>query len=147
MAKPRTKGQRIRYARIACNLSQPQLAKAVGQISKTPVSKSLVSQWERDQVKNPTNDNMLAVQAVTGFALEWLVNGRGPQRVSLSKAAASIGTLDHARLGRALEAAMPDLEDPKGVASVVASLYELLADAPDVSGTVLARFASTLSQR
>jgi transcriptional regulator with XRE-family HTH domain len=143
--KPTTQGERIRFARIACNLSQPQLARAVSQISKSKVTKSLVSQWERDSVANPNNANMLAIQAVTGHSLEWLVSGRGPQKVSLPKATAdSSAPLDAQRLARCFLAVNPALEMPLEKARTVAALYDLLGDTPDMSTVTLQRLAATL---
>lgn len=145
--KPRTQGERIRYARIESNLSQSQLARGVSSYAKSKITKSLVSQWERDSVANPNNANMLGVQMVTGFAVQWLVNGRGPQRLVIPSADPNnIAPLDVSRLARAMKAANPTLEDPEGRARTVAALYDLLGDTPDIAPALLARFAATLSR-
>ncbi|MCR6496203.1 helix-turn-helix domain-containing protein [Thermomonas sp. S9] len=67
---PKTQGERIRYARISSNLTQQQLAQAVGRITKSVIDKATVSKWEGDSTSNPTNANMLAIQAVTGFSVQ-----------------------------------------------------------------------------
>lgn len=144
---PRTRGERLRYARISNNLSQQQFARGIKQIAGGSVSKSMVSQWEVGGVKNPSNANMLAIQSITGFSMEWIVNGRGPQRVSLpSSDPNNIAPLDVVRLAKAMKAANPGLEDADVRAKVVAGLYDLLGDTPDVSPAHLARFAAALSK-
>lgn len=144
VAKPRTQGERIRVARIAANLSQPQLARAVSQITKTKVSKSLVSQWERDDVANPNNASMLAIQSVTGFAMEWLVSGRGPQRYSLAPVGEAVRGLNQELLSRAFMAVCPEVDKPETKAKVIGALYDLLAEAPDTADSALQRLAATL---
>lgn len=142
--KPRTQGERIRYARIACNLSQQSLASAVAAISKQKISKSLVSKWELDGVANPNGANMLAIQAITGFSTQWLVTGKGPQRAEIPTPAA-LAPLDIDRLAKALAAAEPGLGvDYVETARVVSALYDMLSDTPEIAPALLARFATTL---
>lgn len=142
--KPRTQGERIRYARLNCGLTQQQLADAVSAISNMRVSKSLVSKWELDGVNNPNNANMLALQAVTGFDVTWLVTGRGAQRVSMPDRKHS-NPLDPDRLAKALAAAAPGLRiDYATTARVASELYEILTDTPEVAPAVLERFAAHL---
>lgn len=142
----RTQGDRLRYARRMSGLSLDQMATAIRHITKSKVSKSLISQWERGAVNNPQNENILAVQAITGFSVEWLVRGRGPQKVALSDAqSTATSTIDAPRLARAMQAASPDL--PERLARTVADLYDLIGDTPDISDAILARFAATLSSR
>lgn len=50
-----TLGKRIKEYRLSKNLSQEQLAKAIG------TTKSLISMWERDEVKNPTFHHLFAL--------------------------------------------------------------------------------------
>lgn len=139
-----TIGRRIRFARISSGLSQPSLARAIAQITKTKCSTSLVSKWELDQIGNPNNATMLALQAVTGFALTWLVSGKGPRRVELPTPR-ELEALRPELLARALEAAMPKLGLDYGHAAQVASkLYGILTDTPDIPPELLARFAMAL---
>jgi len=145
--KPRTQGERIRYARISCGLSQQQLADGVSKISKMRASKSLVSKWELDGVNNPNNANMLAIQAVTGFAVEWLVNGRGAMRVAIPTTKET-APLNVAYLAKALEAACPDRPmEYQATARVVVPLYEILCDTPEIAMPVLLRFAEALRKQ
>ncbi|MFL4599781.1 MULTISPECIES: helix-turn-helix domain-containing protein [Stenotrophomonas] len=142
-SNPRTQGERIRFARISANLSQEQLGMQVNKAGGSSVTKSLVSQWERDGVKNPTNDNLFAIEAVTGFSAQWISSGRGPQKAK----AASTVRLDTHALERALAAALPDNGKHADLAQVVAGLYDVLMDTPDVSDKTLASFASALARR
>lgn len=142
-ARPRTFAERIRYARISANLSQPQFAKQLALITRTKINKSLVSQWELGKVANPNNETLYAIQAVTGFSAEWLVRGRGPEHVADPKAE----PLNIDLLARAMAAAMPELGDTAGAkAKRVAALYELLADTPNIDPALLTRIADTLSK-
>lgn len=138
---PQTQGERIRYARISSNLTQQQLAQAVGKITKSVVDKATVSKWEGDSTSNPTNANMLAIQAVTGFAMPWLVNGHGEMRTST----AAHSGLQVEVLARAMRAAIGDV--PAGAPAAVATLYDLILDAPGVSEAVLQRTAAALIER
>lgn len=138
---PQTQGERIRYARISSNLTQKQLAQAVGKITKTAIDKGTVSKWEGDSTSNPTNANMLAIQAVTGFAMTWLVTGRGEMRATQ---AAHTG-LQVDVLGRAMRATFDEFDD--AMPGAVATLYDLILDAPSVSDAVLKRTASALLER
>lgn len=147
LQKPRTQGERIRFARVACNLSQEQLGKAISAISKQKVSKSLVSKWERDGVSNPNNSNMLALQAATGFSVEWIVNGRGPQRAQIPSQRET-EPLNPALLAKALAGAAPNVTmDYTDVARVAASLYRVLSDTPELEPAILAAFAAEIRRR
>lgn len=143
IANPRTQGERIRYARINANLSQEQLGIQIGKAGGSNVTKSLVSQWERDGIKNPTNDNLFAIEAVTGFSAQWISSGRGAQKAK----AASAVRLDTHALTRALSAALPDAARPDELAQVIAGLYDVLIDTPDVSDKTLSSFAAALARR
>lgn len=138
---PHTQGERIRYARISANLTQKQLADAVSKITKGDISKATVSKWEGDATSNPTNPSMLAIQAVTGFSISWLVNGRGEMRVSTAPHAG----LQAEVLARSLRAVLG--ESAGGSAAAVATLYDLILDAPGVSDAVLQRTATALTER
>jgi transcriptional regulator with XRE-family HTH domain len=138
---PRTQGERIRYARISANLTQQQLADAVSKITNGDISKATVSKWEGDATSNPTNANMLAIQAVTGFSMSWLVTGRGEMRVST---APHVGIQEKA-LERALRAVFGESAGSK--AHAVATLYDLIIDAPGVSDAVLQRTAAAITER
>lgn len=141
---PKTQGERIRFARQSCGLSQSAFGKAIGAISKMQISKSLVSKWELDGVANPNNANLLAMQAVTGYAFDWFVQGGPPRRVEIPSANGS-SPLNPELLSRALRAAEPELEiDYEAAGRVMAPLYDVLLDTPEIEAGMLARFAKSL---
>lgn len=140
---PKTKGERIRYARVQCGLSLTQLAKAVSLITKNSVTKSHVSQWERDAIKNPTNANMLAIQAVTGFSMRWMVTGKGEMKATLEGSSA-VHAIDQERLVAAIKGVLPDLPDLDAKARRIANWYEVLGDAKGMSNAVIERIVDNL---
>lgn len=135
---PATQGERIRYARISANLTQQQLADAVSKLTKGAVDKGTVSKWEGDTTSNPTNANILAIQAVTGFSVTWLVHGRGEMRVSAMRSE----SLNLDVLTRAIRVVAPNLA--ASVVVAIGAVYDLILDAPDVSDSVLARTAAAI---
>ena len=136
--KPVTTGQRIRFARLECNLSQQALAAGVASITKSKVSKSTVSTWETELVNVPSHSNLRAIQAVTGFAVEWLTTGKGDQRASIRS-----GDLDADRLQVILKAIDPDRADIAREARIIALLYKVLASTPSIPPTLLAEMAQS----
>lgn len=133
---PRTQGGRIRAARLSVPYSQAQLAAQINHKTKSRVNKSLVSQWERDDVANPQNDNMLAIAAITGHSLKWLISGRGDRKATAPVAPnVSATVLDMSRLQKALDAVFQRV-DP-GATKAVATVYEMLGEDPDLSPAVL----------
>ena len=62
---------RIRQARRGAEMSQSELAAAVG------VARSAVAQWERKDGAKPTTDNMSKIAMATAVSFEWLATGRG----------------------------------------------------------------------
>ena len=62
---------RIRQARRGAELSQAEMAVAVG------VARSAVAQWERKDGAKPTTDNMAKIAMATAVSFEWLATGRG----------------------------------------------------------------------
>lgn len=144
---PRTLGERIRYARLSIDVSQEQFAKRISENGGGKISKSLVSMWERDDVKNPQNANLIAVQAVTGFRFEWLTTGAEPKRIQIPARAStpSITPINVELLARALATAYPTLADSDSQARIVSGLYELLRDSPDLTPPMLATFAVGLA--
>lgn len=77
---------RIRLARRQHNISQQQLAVAVG------VQRSAVSHWESAQGKNPTLTNLRKVAEIMSVHFEWLATGRGPMSLSPAFASDAIPT-------------------------------------------------------
>jgi transcriptional regulator with XRE-family HTH domain len=147
VANPKTKGERIRYARIASNLSLQELADAIKVMVGGKVTRSQVSRWERDDIKNPNNINMLAIQGITGFSADWLVRGKGPQKAVVPSAdAVAAAAIDVPRLARALEAANPGATSAQAHARIVGALYDLIGDTPDIEPSLLARIAATLAR-
>ena len=133
---PRTQGGRIRAARLSVPLSQAQMAAQVKHITKSSVTKSLVSQWERDAVANPQNENMLAIAAVTNHSVSWLVTGKGDRKpLSASAAQTAAPPLDMKRLQQALSVVFPD-KDP-GSSKAVATVYEMLGEDSTLTPAVL----------
>src|SRR5699024_1022238 len=63
-------GDRIKQRRVALQLSQQQLADAVG------VSRAAVSQWERGSTKGLRPANLIAVSKTLKCDVEWLVTGQ-----------------------------------------------------------------------
>lgn len=142
----KTQGERIRYARQQAGLSLAQVASGIRLLTGSKASKSLIGQWERGGVNNPNNANMLALAQVTGFSVEWIVRGRGPERgVPASAKAAAAAAIDKQRLARAIAATGQAL--PDAFVRTVADLYDMLGDTPDIRDDVLARFAATLLSR
>lgn len=66
-----TIGDRIRKAREAKGLKQPQLSDAAG------VSKGTISMWETG-VTNPRGQNLYNVAKVLGVSSEYLLTGKEP---------------------------------------------------------------------
>jgi len=62
---------RIRQARLGAEMSQSNLAAAVG------VARSAVAQWERLDGAKPTSENMAKIALATAVSFEWLATGRG----------------------------------------------------------------------
>lgn len=136
VAKPTTTGERIRYARLACNLTQPALAAGIAQLTNAKISKALVSNWENDVIVSPNHANLSAIQAITGFAVEWLATGKGEQKATLRSS-----DLDIDRLERILKAIAPGRTGHAREARVIALLYKVLADTPKMPPALLAEIA------
>lgn len=83
-----TSQHRIRLARRHSNMSQTQLAQAVG------VQRSAVSHWEAPQGKNPSVKHLREVALVTGVQFEWLVTGRGEMTPSRDAVLDSVAAVD-----------------------------------------------------
>ncbi|MGO1073599.1 helix-turn-helix domain-containing protein [Lysobacter sp. CA199] len=136
VAHPRTTGARIRYARLDSNLSQEALAAGISSITKVKIGKSLVSQWECDSIASPSPANLFAIQAVTGFSVEWLATGSGEQRANVRSA-----ELDIDRLKLVLKAIAPDRTGIPREARAIALLYKVLTSSPSMSSPLLAEMA------
>lgn len=128
---PQSQGERIRYARHTANLTQEQFARALSRVSKVRVNKGTVSKWESDATANPTNASMLAIELVTKVSARWLVHGKGEMFAALAHST----SIDMEALQRAIRIAIPDA-DPRAAISV-ATVYDLIVDAPDLSDAVL----------
>lgn len=68
-----TKGERIKEARLAVDLKQPELARLVG------VTKQAVSHWETGRTKDIRNATFAKIAEVTGYSARWLATGKGPR--------------------------------------------------------------------
>jgi transcriptional regulator with XRE-family HTH domain len=67
-------GDRIRTARHRADLSQTELAKALG------VSASAVAQWEHPRGTRPSLDNLIRVAEAAAVSFEWLATGVAANR-------------------------------------------------------------------
>lgn len=112
---------RIRHARLACDLSQEELAKRISIVTGKSTSKALVSKWERGSVSNPQIETFQALSAITGFRDQWLIKGTGQDRVSL----ANQKHLDAQALEAAIRSVLGSCNDHQ-VESILA-LYQILA--------------------
>jgi transcriptional regulator with XRE-family HTH domain len=83
-----TQQERIRLARRAADMSQNQLAQAVG------VQRSAVSHWEAPLGKNPSVSHLREIALVTGTQFEWLATGRGEMPLSKDMQLDSIATAE-----------------------------------------------------
>lgn len=146
---PRTLGERIRYARLDLKISQEDLASRINRITGGNITKSLVSRWERDAVKNPTNENILALAAVTSFRVEWLIRGKEPRKATVPSKAETAG-LNDAQLARAIETAMGAMKirgvDSNRAAAIISRLYETLCDTPGLDDQTLKIVAGALAR-
>lgn len=145
-----TLGNRIREARRGCGMSQSEFARAINQRTKGRISKSLISMWERGDVKNPTIEHLQAIVAVTGVAHDWLMSGKGPKKTDLSAAldaARGVIPLDRAALATAVQVVF---EKPPGgatkAAEIVLSLYDILVESPATDLAALRRMAAILAK-
>lgn len=142
-----TVGERIRHARIDADLSQEALAQRISAISARRVSKAAVSKWESGAISMPLPESVFAMQAITGFSAHWIVTGKGDPKASVAPAKPSITSpLDRDVLQRAIAVAMPGA-DAAVHARVIAGLYDVLLDTPDINDRSLAAFAAALSSQ
>lgn len=143
-----TFASRVKEARRESNLSQAELARAIAHITKSPITKSLISQWENGKVKNPQIATMSALEAVTGFSQSYLATGRGPRKASMGQALADsqrAQPLDRTALARAIQFAL----DARAVSherttAVCLALYDILCESPDTPAAALTRVAGLL---
>jgi transcriptional regulator with XRE-family HTH domain len=141
--KLKTFGARLKFARANMRLTQAEFAKSVSHISQSKCSKSLVSRWESDEVKNPQNATLLAISAITGFAQQWLVLGTGPQRAKLPDLrVSSRNTEARLMLRRAVMIAHSvQHANAEALASATIEVYETLLDEPSAPDGALRRIA------
>ena len=146
-----TFGQRVKHARISLGLSQSELAKAIGRISKTKITKSLISQWEVGKVNNPQNPALTALRDATGYSIDWLVHGKGPERdplprMKVAEAQATYAPgMDRASLRRSIQIALGEHTEPDLVVAAAIEVFETLCDEPEanIPDSVLKRIAKT----
>ena len=70
---------RIRQLRRGANLSQADLAAAVG------VGRSAVAQWERIGGSRPTSLNLARLSEIANISFDWLATGRGARRLPMEE--------------------------------------------------------------
>jgi len=140
-------GERIKHARKASNLTQAQLAEAISAATGSKITKSLVSQWESGRVASPNTANLLAIQAVTGFRAEWILQGKSPQKreQSAAKRSGAPAELDVVLLERILHEVLKTTTEPRRAAKSAVRMYQSLAhnDGNTNPLTLLARFAAS----
>jgi transcriptional regulator with XRE-family HTH domain len=139
-----TFGKRLRFARTHSKLTQAQLARGISSLTHAQTTKALVSQWETDRIKSPAPASVLAVTAITGFAQEWLIFGKGDIRAQLPKLRIEANeTAARSLLRRALVAVLT--ERPEAAADLIAdaaiTCFETLLDEPDAPDAALRRIA------
>ena len=71
LTMPNSIGQRIQLLRSTLGYTQTQLGKAAG-----GVSKSAVSQWERD-LTEPDKDALLSMEKTENISPRWVIEGKG----------------------------------------------------------------------
>lgn len=139
-----TMGRRIRFARLENKMSQADLALQVARRTGKGITKSLVSQWERDSVANPQNANLHAIAIATNFNLDWLIHGgKYPQRMGakqLDDDAARMINVE--RLARAVDAVIPGTPNLRSKAAAIASIYDLLTHSPDIPDAIISSVAT-----
>lgn len=141
----KTFGQRLRFARVSCSLSQSELARAIAKAANTKTTKSMVSQWEGGNVKLPQFSTMLAISAVTMFASQWLLDGTGPERASI-KPTAKDGNLD-VWIKRAATIAATQHKTPGAIGNATVQVFAALRDDPTTPDSALQRIAQLATPR
>lgn len=141
-----TFGQRLKHARLSAKQTQEQLAQAISDISETRTKKGLVSQWENDKIGNPQNATVFAMQTATGFAVQWLVSGKGPKLASAeslqeASPSASYGRLDRVIVFRSIIIAAGEQTTPEGIAYAAIEVAETLSEEPNTPDSTLKRIA------
>lgn len=137
-----TFGDRVRFARTSAGLSQSELASRISDVTKTRTTKGLISQWEANKVSNPQNSALLALSAVTGFALHWIVTGDGPQRAELpALRIAARNSETRAKMRRAIVIAAREQSEPEAIADAAVEVFETLQDEPNAPEGALRRIA------
>lgn len=147
----RTKGGRIRYARESNNLSQDELGAAISTIVGRRISKGNVSAWESGKIKDFAHDNLIAMEAITGFSMHWIIGGKGPERVEDRKGGAvsvieKAAKLNVAGLEMSMRVAWQHVggSDFTKAAKLAAKLYNVFHDAPELNEAGLLRIAQAI---
>lgn len=135
-------GARIKHARLACDMTQENFASAVAMVTKSRCNKSLVSKWESDSAV-PVIATLSAIASVTGFALEWIGTGNGPERSRLRKLRIEENTeAARAMMRRAVAVAMKEQKNnPAKIPDAIIECFYMLADEPDIPDSALRRIA------
>lgn len=140
--------ERVRYARVECGLSQLEFARAISNTAKTKTTKSIVSQWENGHVKMPQHATVVAIGAVTLFAVEWLTLGTGPERANVKGKATNGHAPSLAVLIRkAVCIAAMVQKTPETIADAAVQVFGALVDAPDTPDAALKRIATLATAR
>lgn len=142
-----TFGKRTKYARLESGLSQPALARKISEITRSNVSKALVSQWETDRVAKPNGSNLFGLERATGFRVKWLLTGELPMRVSEpadDDTGSTGGGIDRVALEKAIAAVFHDVPNVRQRARAVAGIYMAMQHDPSTNPATLARLAESL---
>lgn len=140
-ANTKTLGARIKLARVSCDMTQENFANAIALLTKTRCNKSLVSKWEAESAV-PVVSTLAAISSVTGYSLEWLSTGTGPERARPKKLRIEERTdASRAIMRRAVAIAHKEQRDPLRVADAIIEIFEMLADDPNIPDAALRRIA------
>lgn len=146
-----TLAERMREARRDAGLSQAELARGIAHITKAPITKSLISQWETAKVSNPQNATIAAAANVMAVSLEWLLTGKPPKKVDLPGALHAhqqAQPLDRQALAKAIHFALASKASSADRTVYVAlELYDILCESPQTPDAAMTRFASSFASR
>ena len=121
-----TQADRIRHARIACGLTQHQIAQKISAATGKPSTKSDISKWESGKTTNPNIDSFNAFSEITGFSATWLNTGMGE-----STRPSTHPTLNSKALAAAIQSVLDGCTDHQ--VELICTLYQVIADGENVA--------------
>lgn len=138
-------GNRLRHARLACGLSQGEVAAKLARRTGKQTCKSVVSRWELDATKSPEVDTFLAFADLTGFSASWLASGTGEMRTGVTplgpaQPPGAALALDQNALRAAILSVFPEATDHQ--LKTVSTLYAIVAAGASIDPARLERLAA-----